>query len=312
MGQIKNIKLHIVTDIKNIMDGVIKSNPRVSFEFEIEKIIGMTNDGRYQVQWAPAWVSKFHLVGCEHLIQEFLQEQYEKEMNTGSEIQLKTLQDVSSAAEDNFPEIPLEMSQEEISASPASKSIVVKEEPSDIMGDVCATSEPYLASNDPSTDPSAKMLVEYQGAHQLPEKSFTTVFTDNSSHLTSQPQCSNILMDNNTLFLQMDSNLAHKYSSALTDSQYLHTCNICKEQFSDADELKAHSMTHKRKKFPKQNSKRPFSCQVCDYSCQKKDDLVKHSRIHTGERPYTCKYCEKSFAQKTNMTTHIRRYHIDP
>ena len=27
----------------------------------------------YQVQWAPAWVSAPHLIGCEHLIQEFLQ-----------------------------------------------------------------------------------------------------------------------------------------------------------------------------------------------------------------------------------------------
>jgi len=51
------------------------AKPLVSFEFEVEKIIGISADGRYQVQWAPAWVSKFHLVGCEHLIQDFLQEQ---------------------------------------------------------------------------------------------------------------------------------------------------------------------------------------------------------------------------------------------
>merc|ERR1711962_226245 len=55
------------------------SKPRASFEFEVEKVVGISADGRYQVQWAPAWVSKFHLVGCEHLIQEFLQQQGEKE-----------------------------------------------------------------------------------------------------------------------------------------------------------------------------------------------------------------------------------------
>ena len=46
------------------MDEVAELKPRACFEFEIEKILGVSDDGRYQVQWAPAWVSKFHLVGC--------------------------------------------------------------------------------------------------------------------------------------------------------------------------------------------------------------------------------------------------------
>ena len=48
--------------------------------FEIEKVIGISSDGNvrsYQVQWAPAWVNSFHLVGCEHLIHEFLNKQVE-------------------------------------------------------------------------------------------------------------------------------------------------------------------------------------------------------------------------------------------
>ena len=43
--------------------------------FEVEKVIGVSNEGTYQIQWAPCWVSKSHLVGCEHLIKEFLQQQ---------------------------------------------------------------------------------------------------------------------------------------------------------------------------------------------------------------------------------------------
>ena len=54
------------------MEVLSESKPRVCFDFEVEKIIGVSSDGRYQVQWAPAWVSKFHLVDCEHLVQEFL------------------------------------------------------------------------------------------------------------------------------------------------------------------------------------------------------------------------------------------------
>ena len=53
--------------------------------FEIEKVIGISSDGNvrsYQVQWAPAWVNSFHLVGCEHLIHEFLNKQVELREDT--------------------------------------------------------------------------------------------------------------------------------------------------------------------------------------------------------------------------------------
>jgi len=63
------------------MDAWAAAKPRVCFEFQVEKIIGISTDGNYQVQWAPAWVSRFHLIGCEHLIQEFLQEQLQREVN---------------------------------------------------------------------------------------------------------------------------------------------------------------------------------------------------------------------------------------
>ena len=52
------------------------AKPRICFE--VEKVIGISSEGNirsYHVQWAPAWVSGFHLVGCEHLINEFLHAQ---------------------------------------------------------------------------------------------------------------------------------------------------------------------------------------------------------------------------------------------
>lgn len=49
---------------------------RPTVSFEIQKIIGVsTGDGNvrnFQVQWAPCWINDAHLVGCEKLIQEFL------------------------------------------------------------------------------------------------------------------------------------------------------------------------------------------------------------------------------------------------
>ena len=51
------------------------NKPRVSYE--IEKIVGVSIDGNirsYKVQWAATWVSSFHLIGCDKLIHEFLQQ----------------------------------------------------------------------------------------------------------------------------------------------------------------------------------------------------------------------------------------------
>ena len=49
--------------------------PSVSFEFVVEKIIGCSGNGRYQVQLAPMWIREFHLVDCHQLIEQFLQQE---------------------------------------------------------------------------------------------------------------------------------------------------------------------------------------------------------------------------------------------
>ena len=58
-------------------------NFRPSVCFEVEKVIGVSmGDGNvksYQVQWAPTWVSGVNLMGCEHLIEEFLKQQREQQ-----------------------------------------------------------------------------------------------------------------------------------------------------------------------------------------------------------------------------------------
>merc|ERR1712013_700270 len=83
MGQIKNIKLHIVTDIKNkLREMESTSSKEPSVMFKVQKILGMSlgsgNVRTYQVQWEPVWVSGVHLVGCEHLIHQFLEIQKEE------------------------------------------------------------------------------------------------------------------------------------------------------------------------------------------------------------------------------------------
>ena len=69
-----NIQLNKMANTINIL--------KPSVCFEVRKIIGIsTNDGNcktYQVQWAPSWISGFHLVGCEDLIEQFEHEQTEE------------------------------------------------------------------------------------------------------------------------------------------------------------------------------------------------------------------------------------------
>merc|ERR1712013_244157 len=50
--------------------------------FKVERVVGVMREGNvclYQVQWAPSWVSAFHLVGCEHLIEEYVEGQHEQQ-----------------------------------------------------------------------------------------------------------------------------------------------------------------------------------------------------------------------------------------
>ena len=56
--------------------------------------------------------------------------------------------------------------------------------------------------------------------------------------------------------------------------------------------------------------KKPFKCDICDYSFSQKSDLKKHHEsVHEGKRPFKCEICEKTFNRKTNMATHVAKVH---
>ncbi len=58
-------------------------------------------------------------------------------------------------------------------------------------------------------------------------------------------------------------------------------------------------------------SKKIYQCEICNKIFCCSSNLIRHTRVHTGERPYKCLACVKTFANSSNRNTHIRRVHYN-
>ena len=81
-------------------------------------------------------------------------------------------------------------------------------------------------------------------------------------------------------------------------------CSSCIKTFTRKNDLLRHMMLH--------TGERRFSCTFCANKFISSGDLHKHVRIHTGEKPYACQFskCSKAFTQKGDLNKHMK-IHLD-
>ncbi|XP_052741018.1 zinc finger protein 260 isoform X5 [Bicyclus anynana] len=78
------------------------------------------------------------------------------------------------------------------------------------------------------------------------------------------------------------------------------SCDICNYKCSQRCNLLQHMRIH--------SGEKPYSCETCNYKCSQKSTLLNHIKTHTGEKPYSCEKCNYKCARKNNLLTHIRTH----
>ncbi|XP_065305085.1 histone-lysine N-methyltransferase PRDM9-like isoform X2 [Dermacentor albipictus] len=78
------------------------------------------------------------------------------------------------------------------------------------------------------------------------------------------------------------------------------SCDECGDQFTVKQLLENHQ---RRKHMRKPKGK--HQCAHCPYSSNKRYDVTRHERIHTGERPFVCDICHRGFNERSKLDRHL-------
>ena len=283
--------------------------------FKVEKVIGVSSDGNYQVQWAPAWVSKFHLVGCEHLIKEFLQQQEQQQAQQQHQQQQQQQhhhhhqqqqqQQQQQEDEDQISILLPGVTNTHVDSEPNFSLIL----PESIKTETDATE--VQLDNTTWTETIAEDTANHQvnTPYHVPTDSLHTTKSD-SLHTTSgeisdvdnsfQPHQTYTNVDISSdehiggervdLFLGASAGMEASASNVLLGSNF-------NRNKSDLDEG--------RQKYPTQQEEKKHVCSICSKGFLRAFHLLEHTRTHTGERPHRCDTCQRSFATKSQLRRHL-------
>ncbi|KAL3284869.1 hypothetical protein HHI36_019006 [Cryptolaemus montrouzieri] len=76
------------------------------------------------------------------------------------------------------------------------------------------------------------------------------------------------------------------------------TCQVCRLQCTTDLQLMRHYNKHK------------YSCNLCEASFGKYEDLFNHKKTHSQTLPYACNICNEAYSSTREISLHIREKHI--
>merc|ERR1712013_648496 len=274
MGQIKNIKLHIVTDIKHNMSGIRCRKVR-SKKKKMKK--------KFLLTAKKCWLLHEKLIPLyKHLVDSYsvkLREEWNVKVD---ETAVEIVQQVKEEPQEDY----LVDSQRLLSCRMNQfEEQVTDENDTESVGVLNLPASTHLLRH-----------TRVNGG----EKPFTC------------PHCGKPFAEKNNL--DQHAKTHHTYFSctlcaftcaskeSLTDHIQTHTehkpfpCNMCGKSFTKSSSLKRHELTH--------TGEKPHKCEHCGKSFGEKSVLNAHLRIHTGEKPYSCDVCGKKFTRSSHRNLH--------
>jgi len=266
------------------------------------------------------------LIGCEHLIQEFLHQQQNENGILPPELELEPEIPVG---EENIEDMLLETNNKMKQSLAA-----VKVEDIDLEAGAGSSTTPF--SNEVPLELNSKnnMSDDFDMPTNLKEYDLTavadsttstcltvsSVMERNSNQSALDPGSNYLLYSqvptNDTKTFPNNVSLQHKelqYSNAENNheieihangvnNELLHRCEVRQIEYSNSGDLNTHLRSHSSKNSLQQR----YSCSYCEYTCFQRGHLTSHLRSHTGEKPYSCETCGKTFAHRGNLNQHVR------